>query len=291
MIDNLELMKKRLDYYGSSTNPRKRMEGHKINSLKYGLESNSYNSVTVELEGKTFPALINEERLTETLNNKTISCLKENNVEEGKVITWQETNTKWLVYSHDLNETAYFLGGIRLCEETPLVIKDKEYYFALVGPAEKKIVSSKNGSFVIDTPNQSLDFLIPASADIERYFKFEYADKTWEVQSVNTVDYKNILRVYAEENYEIVEDKPVLDDVVVDDWLSGPAVVKPLSENTYTINDDSLEGSWNITGDNVKIVSQSDREITIKWDSIKSGFFTVAFGNKSQLILVESLFN
>lgn len=290
MIDNLDLMKKRLEYYGSSTNFKKRMEGHKINSLEYGFE-NSYNSATVELEGRIFPALIEEKRLTETLNNKTISCLKNNGVEEGKVITWQETDTKWIVYSHNLNETAYFSGNIRRCEDQPLKIGEVDYYFALVGPSEKDIDNEEFNSGVIDVPNQTIDFIISADTKIDRYFKFKYADKTWQVQAVNTVDYRNIIRVYAEENYEIIEDKPDLDDVVVENWLSGPAVIKPLSEHTYRIEDNNLIGSWSVTGANIQIISQSDREITVKWNSTKSGYFTIAYGEESQMILVESLFN
>jgi hypothetical protein len=95
------------------------------------------------------------------------------------VFEWLGTNTYWLIYLQDLTELAYFRGNIRKCSYQ-IAWEDEtgkhSTYVAVRGPIETKINYIQKHGISIDTPNHSLNILMPKNEDtlncFKRYSKF-----------------------------------------------------------------------------------------------------------------------
>jgi hypothetical protein len=91
----------------------------------------------------------------------------------GDVFEWVGTNSHWLIYLQDLTELAYFRGDIRRCSYS-ITWEDEdgkhETYVALRGPSENAIRSSTSHGLSIESPNYTLNLLIPKNAETLKYF-------------------------------------------------------------------------------------------------------------------------
>ena len=296
MTDNLDLMRMRLNYIGGTEQTNRLIDG-KEHSFKDALKY-AYNSQTIVFNEKENKVLINHNKLNPDYEDKIISAPHDYELKTGDIVNWKETNSDWIIYLKDYAELAYFRAYMRRCNALITKTSDGivQVKAAVIGPNDTNISSTIKSNNVIDTPNLNIQLLISNTEDnkniFQRYSKFELEDKTWEVQSVNTIDLEGILIVYAQENYEIIEEnnKEVNTDTT-EGVIKGKLNIKPLETVTYSILDNSITGAWTIEENKpVTIINNNDREITVKWENMKSGEFIISFGEYSQKIIVDSLF-
>lgn len=296
MTDNLDLMRMRLNYIGGTEQKDRLIDGKK-DSFKDALKY-AYNSQTIVFNEKENKVLINHNKLNPDYEDKIISAPHDYELKTGDIVNWKETNSDWIIYLKDYAELAYFRAYMRRCNA--LITKTSEGMVqikaAVIGPNDTNISSTIKSNNVIDTPNLNIQLLISNTEDnkniFQRYSKFELEDKTWEVQSVNTIDLEGILIVYAQENYEIIEENNKEENTdTTEGVIKGQLNIKPLETVTYSILDNSITGAWTIEENKpVTIINNNDREITVKWENMKSGEFIISFGEYSQKIIVDSLF-
>lgn len=315
-MNSLELMKKRLIYYGGTTT-KERMVKDKYNSLIFGL-SNSYQSCTVKKLDSTLTAkaLINPNVVKQDYDDKIISVPFDSKYDVGDIFIWVDTDTKWLIYTQELTELAYFRGGIRRCR-WQINAKDKNgtvksTWLYARGPVETKIdtATSTTHAISLDVPNETLSILVPnndfTAFVFQKYKRFILNGIAWQIQSIDNVSLTNIIQVEAQE-YFINKDTDNLTDNVADDPTIVPAVptdespitgtllIKPFGDYEYTVQ--ASGGTWKILESNMPIIikSQTDTSIIINWNKGKSGKFTLQYVNTdntiiSKSITVESLF-
>jgi hypothetical protein len=132
------------------------------------------------------------------------------------VFEWINTGTYWLVYLQELTELAYFRANIRKCSyEIEWNDEDgnsHKTYCALRGPVETQINTLQKHTISIDTPNYSLNLLMPKTKETLKFFKryakfyiggIEDGDTNfcWRVEAVDALSMPGILEVNAEEYY------------------------------------------------------------------------------------------
>ena len=312
-MDSLELMAKRLNYYGGKT-VEERMIKDKYKSL-ISCISNSYQGSTLNKIDSTTSvrALINPNIVKQDYDDKIISIPFDSNYQVGDIFTWKDTNTVWLIYSQELTELAYFRGGIRRCRYQ-VNAKDKDgtiksTWLYARGPIETEItISSKVMS--LDIPPETLSILVPSNDFtafvFQRYKRFILNGIAWQVQSIDNISLTNIIQVEAQE-YFINKDTDDVNNSVADDAtvipvtptdespIKGALLIKPYGDYVYSVL--ASGGNWKILESAVPVVikNQSDTSITINWNKGKSGKFTLQYTNTdntiiSKIITVESLF-
>ena len=277
-------------------------------------------------------ALINPNKLKQDYDDKIISVGFEHDFAVGDVFEWCNTGTYWLIYLQDLTELAYFRGDIRKCSyEIAWLDEDgnqKSTYGALRGPVETKINYIQKHGISVDTPNYSLNILMPKTTDnlkqFKRYKKFYLQDliegeenTCWRVEAVDTMSTPGIIEItaveyYANEHEDDVEKglvgaliaKPIDPNVGTDSekLIIGETFIRPKKEYVYYA-DYSLEGKWYFSNDKLPIEKkifkdeQGRKAIKIKWLSSYSGQFDLWYGDDAgpfadykKTIVVESLF-
>ena len=123
-------------------------------------------------------ALINPNKTKQDYDDKIISIGYEQQYQPGDIFRWEDTGTYWLIYLQDLTELAYFKGNIRKCSYQ-IAWEDEEgnlhkTYIALRGPVETKINYIQKNGISLDTPNHSLEILMPKNEDTIKYFTRYY---------------------------------------------------------------------------------------------------------------------
>lgn len=290
-------MKRRLEHYGGIKQIDRNIEGKRY-SLESAIKSGDYDTIdfTIDDDSDIYQALVNENKLMQGYDDKEISCNKELAI--GSVIHTNDLgDSYWMIYRKELAERAYFRGYMRKCKNDYIEFGSEKTRAVVMGPRNTEIDWEIKSNNRIDSPNLIITIWIPATEKnkefFKRYAKFEYANLTWEIQSVNAIDYEGILICSARENYEIIpEIKVENEDNIVDGvYIEGAKIMKPLQTQTYKISSENFSGEWTVEDNKpITILNKNEREITIKWTSTKSGEFTLSFGDISQLIKVESLF-
>ena len=290
-------MKRRLEHYGGIKQIDRNIEGKRY-SLESAIKSGDYDTIdfTIDDDSDIYQALVNENKLMQGYDDKEISCNKELAI--GSVIHTNDLgDSYWMIYRKELAERAYFRGYMRKCKNDYIEFGSEKTRAVVIGPKNTEIDWEIKSNNRIDSPNLIITIWIPATEKnkefFKRYAKFEYANLTWEIQSVNAIDYEGILMCSAKENYEIIpEIKVENEDNIVDGvYIEGAKIMKPLQTQTYKISSENFSGEWTVEENKpITILNKNEREITIKWTSTKSGEFTLSFGDISQLIKVESLF-
>ena len=275
----------------------------------------SYQAAEVLREGDDTPvrALINPNRVKQDYDDKIISVGFEHNLKCGDVFEWMGTNTHWLIYLQDLTELAYFRGDIRRCSYV-IAWEDEdgkhEVHAALRGPQETRIQSSNSHRMNIDTPNYSLNLLLPNNEITIKYFtrynKFylQGYDTCWRVEAVDQFSTPGIIEVSAMEYYANVAEDDIANGIVggliieptspnsaeVDATILGETFIKVKKQYTYTFKG-RMVAEWKVDKKYpVKLITGSDpRSITLVWDSTYSGQFELSYGKYTKTIVVESL--
>lgn len=314
MNDSLELMRARLEFRGGAAQ-QDRMIKDKRETLDRVILY-SYQGALVQAIGtdKQVRALINPNKVKQDYDDKIISIGYEYDYKPGTIFNWVNTGTKWLIYLQDLTELAYFKGDIRKCNyEIKWQDENKDIlstYAAIRGPVETQINNLTKSDINIDTPNHSLNILLPASESILKYFKryakfyiqpLKAGDSPicWRVETTDTISMPGIIEVTAEEYY-INEDKDNIEQGIPDVWVEpipepqdegiiGNIFIKPKKSYTYEYN--GLEEPIWSYDTRLPIEAQvNGNKITIKWTTTYTGQFVLTCADQEKTIVVESLF-
>lgn len=265
---------------------------------------------------KPVRALINPNKLKQDYDDKIISVGFEYNFKTGDVFEWLGTKSHWLIYLQDLTELAYFRGDIRKCSyEIAWEDEDGKHstYAALRGPVETKINYIQKHGISIDTPNYSLNILMPKNETTLKYFKRyskfylqndNYPDKIcWRVEAIDWLSTPGILEINAVEYYanETEDDleKGIVGGLIVktedpnsefvDEVISGETFIKPRKEYEY-IYSGNVKAEWTVDKKYPVQLIQDGKSVKLRWKTSFSGQFDLYYGNYKKTIVVESLF-
>ena len=320
--NNIELTKNlqnRLEAQGG-LNQQDRMIKDKRRSLNRAL-TYSYQRAFVKKEGQEeyVKALINPNKLKPDYDDKIISIGFETGFGVGDVFEWKNTNTFWLIYLQDLEELAYFRGDIRKCSyEINWSENGNNFktYAAIRGPVETAIRNNQTHNLSLDTPNYTINFLVPKTNENLQYFKryqtFYLQDASlaepikWRVETVDSISTPNIIEITAQEYYINASTDDVENGIVdglvkplkpnteaVDKIIVGKTFIKPHIEATYEYNGpiENAQNIWTVSKDcPVLIIEKNQDFITLVWDSNFSGQFELSKGEYTKTIVVETLF-
>lgn len=265
-------------------------------------------------------ALINPNKLKPDYDDKVISIGYEYNFKCGDVFEWIGTGTHWLIYLQDLTEIAYFRGDIRKCSyEIAWEDEDGKHstYAAIRGPVETKINYIQKHQISVDTPNHSLNILMPRNEATLKYFrrysKFYLQNPEagaeqicWRVEATDWISTPGILEVTAVEYYaNVTEDdiengvvgglvvtEPNPNDTIVEQTIVGNTFIKPKKTYEYIFNG-TVQSDWKVDKKYPVIITVDPEEpqrISIKWNSAYCGQFELTYGDYTKTIVVESLF-
>lgn len=328
VLSNLELMRKRLEYHGG-IKQEDRMIKDKWRSFQKSLVY-SYQGADVRLvqkfnncaqlqEQPIYRALINPDKTKQDYDDKILSIDYDTNFGPGDVFNWIGTNTNWIIYLQALTEDAYFRGGVRQCK---YVIKFKneagevcETWAAIRGPVETQIESFQKSQIRVDRPNLSLNILMPLNEDtkfaFDRYDRFLFAGRAWQVQAPDEISMKNVLEINAQEYYIDKDEDDIVNEIAdafeivpVDPnegngnelQIAGPTFIKPRIAETYTAP--SANGIWRIESDRPVCLTPSidSSTVSLMWNPSTSGQFKLFWSSEdasitlTKVIVVESLF-
>lgn len=253
-------------------------------------------------------ALINPNHLKPDYDDKVISIGFEYGYGPGDIFEWVNTDTKWLIYLQDLTELAYFRGDIRKCNyEISWKNADGSVSsspVALRGPKETNIDSSIQEDISVDTPNHTLNILMPSTenslAYFKRYARFFLNGTCWRVEGVDSISMTGIIEIDAAEYYANKDtddiDKGIADGAIVEpivpaptSAISGETFIKPKITYKYVYTG-AEDGSWSWDSKLPIFAIPNDKEIALKWTTAHVGQFDLSFGNDTKTIVVESLF-
>ena len=260
-------------------------------------------------------ALINPNKLKQDYDDKIISVGYEHHFECGDIFEWKGTETYWLIYLQDLTELAYFRGDIRKCSHQ-INWEDENgkhsTYAAIRGPVETKINYIQKHGISIDTPNYSLNILLPKTADtlsyFQRYNKFYLADDElkvcWRIEAIDWLSMPGVLEInaveyYANEFEDNLEDGTVgslktepinPNNSFIEDTIVGETFIKPKREYEYEYIG-NLVGKWSVKENYPIELIQDEKKVKLRWLDTYSGQFDLIYaGCFKKTIVVQSLF-
>ena len=260
-------------------------------------------------------ALINPNKLKQDYDDKIISVGYEHHFECGDIFEWKGTETYWLIYLQDLTELAYFRGDIRKCSHQ-INWEDENgkhsTYAAIRGPVETKINYIQKHGISVDTPNYSLNILLPKTADtlsyFQRYNKFYLADDElkvcWRIEAIDWLSMPGILEInaveyYANEFEDNLEDGTVgtlktepinPNNSFIEDTIVGETFIKPKKEYEYEYIG-NLVGKWSVKENYPIKLIQDGKKVKLRWLNTYSGQFDLIYADCfKKTIVVQSLF-
>ncbi len=260
-------------------------------------------------------ALINPNKLKQDYDDKIISVGYEHHFECGDIFEWKGTETYWLIYLQDLTELAYFRGDIRKCSHQ-INWEDENgkhsTYAAIRGPVETKINYIQKHGISVDTPNYSLNILLPKTADtlsyFQRYNKFYLADDElkvcWRIEAIDWLSMPGILEInaveyYANEFEDNLEDGTVgtlktepinPNNSFIEDTITGETFIKPKKEYEYEYIG-NLVGKWSVKENYPIKLIQDGKKVKLRWLNTYSGQFDLIYADCfKKTIVVQSLF-
>lgn len=260
-------------------------------------------------------ALINPNKLKQDYDDKIISVGYEHHFECGDVFEWKGTETYWLIYLQDLTELAYFRGDIRKCSHQ-INWEDENgkhsTYAAIRGPVETKINYIQKHGISVDTPNYSLNILLPKTADtlsyFQRYNKFYLADDElkvcWRIEAIDWLSMPGVLEINAVEYYANEFEDNLEDGTVgtlktepinpnnnfIEDTILGETFIKPKREYEYEYIG-NLMGKWSVKENYPIKLIQDGKKVKLCWLNTYSGQFDLIYADCfKKTIVVQSLF-
>lgn len=262
-------------------------------------------------------ALINSNKLKMDYDDKIISVDFDHGFRVGDVFKWENTGTYWLIYLQDLTELAYFRGDIRKCTYEISWNEDGKKYSAFAairGPVETKINYIQKHGISIDTPNHSLNILMPKNEhtlkQFQRYSKFYLQDigteenkVCWRVEATDSISVPGILEITAVEYYANETEDDIENGVIgglivepinpnpeeIEGIIIGETFIKPKKFYEYEFKGKE-SNEWKYDYKLPLEVELKGNRIKIKWLSTFSGQFDLYYGNYKKTIVVESLF-
>ena len=260
-------------------------------------------------------ALINPNKLKQDYDDKIISVGYEHHFECGDIFEWKGTETYWLIYLQDLTELAYFRGDIRKCSHQ-INWEDENgkhsTYAAIRGPVETKINYIQKHGISVDTPNYSLNILLPKTADtlsyFQRYNKFYLANDElkvcWRIEAIDWLSMPGILEINAVEYYAnefednlengtvgTLKTDPINpNNSFIEDTITGETFIKPKKEYEYEYIG-NLVGKWSVKENYPIKLIQDGKKVKLRWLNTYSGQFDLIYADCfKKTIIVQSLF-
>ena len=260
-------------------------------------------------------ALINPNKLKQDYDDKIISVGYEHHFECGDIFEWKGTETYWLIYLQDLTELAYFRGDIRKCSHQ-INWEDENgkhsTYAAIRGPVETKINYIQKHGISVDTPNYSLNILLPKTADtlsyFQRYNKFYLADDElkvcWRIEAIDWLSMPGVLEINAVEYYAnefednlengtvgTLKTEPINpNNSFIEDTIIGETFIKPKKEYEYEYSG-NLVGKWSVKENYPIKLIQDGKKVKLRWLNTYSGQFDLIYADCfKKTIVVQSLF-
>ena len=308
----LETMKMRLNYQGG--NAERRMQIDKLRGLRKALLYSYQAATAILADGREFRCLINPDLTKPDYDNKIISipykdiCLnkqrderqttlqgmEEIGMKPGDVFTWKETDTHWLVDLEFLEEDAYFRAEIRRCDEE-IEINGNKYWVYLRGPLETDIDWQLKHNINWNNLNYSLIMYITKNKETEEYFQrfnlIKINGNNWEVQTKNTIYGDGIIKVCLKEYFNnSIEENQVPKspepnpEPTEGTYIMGPKEIYPFDVVTYTIENSTEKGLWQLEGKAARIKSSNEKSITMEVIRGKSGSFKIQYIQGEQKI-------
>lgn len=293
-MNSLELMQKRLQYYGGKRDID-RVDWQKNKDLKNALKY-SDKSEYVQVEDRKFQILIDGSSYSfNTFDEKSIESVKEDNLRIGDIVYWFRTKTYWVVLEQDLEETAIFKGRARKCSYLDIDFEGNIFKGAFFSLKNSEIEQVQlNESLLMDVLSDNAKLILPVNnitKQIQRYTKLIIGNRVWEVQSIDNITQETIISIYLKETYanptpELPQESVEINGVYID----GVTEILPYREYTYKIIGD-VQGDWALSDNSfIKILNKNEKEITLEWNNSKKGNFTISYGELSQEIKAKSLF-
>ena len=261
-------------------------------------------------------ALINPNKLKMDYDDKIISVGYEYNFAPGTVFEWLGTKTFWLVYLQDMTELAYFRGDIRKCSYE-IAWEDEDglhkTYAAVRGPVETKINYIQKHGTSVDTPNHSLNLLMPKNEYVLKYFErykkfYLQGDPTcWRVEATDWISTPGVLEVTAVEYYAndieddveagivggLIEEVKDPNPVVQEEYeISGETFIKVKTPVEYQFTG-TVAQNWRVDSKcpvELDLDLDDPRKVIVTWLSGYSGQFDLYYGDYKKTIVVQSLF-
>ena len=315
-IPGLSVMSRRITAMGGADQQDRMIKDKKLafdRAIKY-----SYQAAKVQKldEDEPVRALMNPNQLKQDYDDKIISIDFKYGYTVGDVFEWINTGTKWLIYLQELTELAYFRGDVRKCSYEIEWLDNgekKKTYLALKGPTETRLSTSIKHNISIDSPNASLNIIMPKNADTLKYFQRyanfylpsaddPYNKVCWRVEAVDTFSSPGIIEITAVEYYSN-DDVDDIENGIVDAFVAKPVdpnpeggliegetFIKPQFEYTYVYTGNMI-GEWKVDKKLPVLLDVKDlKTVNIKWDTTFSGQFDLYYGDYKKTIVVESLF-
>lgn len=311
-MNNLDRLKLRAERLNNDRQRNRMIEG-KLKSFHRALLY-SYQSAWIRKDGEEeyVRALINPDKVKFDYDEKILSVDFKHNFQPGDSFEWQYTNTHWLVLRQELSELAYFRSNIRRCQQLeitdPETKEKKTIWMAIRGPIETKINTIQKAGIVADVPNLSLVFYIKYTEEnvklFDRYCRFAFAGKYWEVQAPDIISTPGIIEVTAEEDYECHGNELLIEKVDPNEevkegepFIEGVTFTRPLLTAAFHISDDQMLGEWSLSLvnnskdiDDVLEWSVTNNVLSVTWTSMVGGSYTVSYGSLIKTVIVDSLF-
>ena len=303
-----------------------RQQDRMIRAKRQSFDRALYNSYqAAEISPAARPAerhraLINPNVLKQDYDDKILSVGYENGYKTGDVFIWHgrqamtTVDSHWIIYLQDLTELAYFRGDIRKCNYyVRWLNEDKEElgrWFAIRGPVETKINYLQKEGISLDTPNHTLNILMPKDEETIKYFKryakfyISNADEEtnkicWRVAATDTISMPGIIEITAIEYYanESEDDEGLVGNLIVSpaepdesqNLIKGENFIKPKKTYEFTYEGQE-EAKWVVDTKVPLNATFKGKTISISWPKTYSGEFTLRYGASSKKVIVESLF-
>lgn len=272
-------------------------------------------------------ALINPNKLKMDYDDKIVSIPYEHGFKAGDVFEWCNTGTKWLITSQNRTELAYFRGDIRRCNYMIKWQSDDgkvhECYAATRGPVETKVNFIQKNGISIDTPNHSLNILLPKRDDVIEYFRrynrfflqsslYEEDPATVEkyricyrVEATDMISTPGVFEVTAVEYFynegddleegiaTVALNNELPEDASTTHTIKGETFIKPFGEYEYKFVGVFKTG-WKLVDPSkpVKLIIDENNPTIVKvvWESSYHGQFDIECSGRTKTIVVESLF-
>lgn len=273
-------------------------------------------------------ALINPNKLKPDYDDKILSVPYEHGFKAGDVFEWCNTGTNWLITSQNKTELAYFRGDIRRCNYLIDWIgadeKVHSCYAATRGPVETKINFIQKNTISLDTPNHSLNILLPKRKDVLEYF-VRYARfylqsslyeedpntvenefrKCYRVEAIDFISTPGVFELTAVEYYANKDtddvsagladayklEKPVPNESVGSKiTIEGPTYVQPFIKTKYVCV--GIGDHWEVKGPSHlewEIDPNDSNILYVTWGHHMTGNFNIKNGQYERQIIVESL--
>ena len=301
-MSGLKNMKARIAYLGGD-NQKTRMQVDKVRSLRKALLYSYQSETAILADGREFRCLINPNKINENIDDKMISipyediCLNKEKPEGetttqgmesiglkvGDSLTWKENDTHWIVYMRYLQETSYFRGLMRQCEDEPLDLGNgvKRWVY-IKGPEEKSIDWQKTERFMFNDLNYTLEMFVSKDSDTIEFFhrfkKLNFKGKNWEVQAIDDISMEGIIAVYLKEDYtnEFAAEAPrPEDDTHGNDQAALPRIqgdtkVYPFDIKEYVV-EGATGGHWSLSNSRATILEQNETSVKIEITTGRSG--------------------